>query len=169
MSEKTYEQTWLPADWMDEYIPATLRHPTDFLHRRTDGSLIVTPKISKDDLRPEGDGEERSFYTILVETGDIVRCLPQEAYGTFNFHVANDLTTRILGEFPSKANTFYLPDTETVGDSLDEAISLSRDLCDPLEPGDYQVNVYWWGDAVVFRVEVSADGTACFVKIAEVH
>ncbi|QNQ62208.1 hypothetical protein IB024_00110 [Brucella sp. 6810] len=169
MSEKSYEQTWLPADWMDECIPATLRHPTDFIHRCDDGSYIVIPKESKDDLRPEGGIEDQGHLLFKIAAGDMVRFQPTEQYGTFTLHLAEDQSFWIDGDYPSKANCFYHNDLETLGGSLNELIETGDGINGPLEPGCYSVAVYWWGDDVAFRFEVKADGAAHFVRSGEVH
>ncbi|NKW09811.1 hypothetical protein HGG76_10385 [Ochrobactrum tritici] len=106
MSEKPYEQTWLPADWMDELVPTPLRHPTDFIHQCDDGSYIVIPKESKDDLRPDGGVEDQEHLLFNIATGDIVRFQPTEQYGTYTLHLAEDRSFWIDGDYPSKANCF---------------------------------------------------------------
>lgn len=169
MSERSYECTWLPDDWMDECIPATLRHPTDFIHKCDDGTFIVIPKNGKDDLTPDGDEDEQEHLLFKVRDGDIVRFIPHENYGTYTLRVSDDLSCSVVGEYPSKANTFYLPDTETIADSIDGVIQQDVELTGPISPGEYDIDVYWWGDDVAFRFVVSTDGTAHFVEVGKVH
>lgn len=169
MTGKSYELTWLPADWMDEFVPAPLRHPTDFLHRYDDGSYIVIPKESKDDLRPDGDIEDQIHLLFKVAEGDIVRFQPTEQYGSYTLHLAEDRSFWIEGDYPSKANCFYHNDLETLSSSLDELIETGDGINGLLEPGSYSVEVYWWGENVAFRFEVKADGKAHFVKAGELH
>ncbi|MCI0999180.1 hypothetical protein HWD97_03690 [Ochrobactrum sp. C6C9] len=169
MSEKSYELTWLPADWMDEYVPAPLRHPTDFIHRCDDGSYIVIPKESKDDLRPDGGIEDQEHLLFKISAGDIVRFQPTEQYGTYTLHLAEDRSFWIDGDYPSKANCFYHNDTQTLSSSLNELIETGDGINSPLEPGSYSVDVYWWGNDVAFRFEGHTHGAARFVKVGEAH
>ncbi|KAB2758002.1 hypothetical protein F9K81_11675 [Brucella anthropi] len=169
MTGKSYELTWLPAGWMDEFVPAPLRHPTDFLHRCDDGLYIVIPKESKDDLRPEGGIEDQEHLLFKVAEGDIVRFLPHESYGTFTLHIRDDLSYRVVGDYPSQANHFYLPDTEAIGDSIDDLIQQSSEGNGQIAPGVYEIDVYWWGNDVAFRFEGHENGAVRLVKVGEVH
>lgn len=169
MSEKSYEQTWLPAEWMDEFVPAPLRHPTDFIHQCGDGSYIVIPKESKDDLRPERGIEDQGHLLFKVAEGHIVRFQPTEQYGTYILHLEEDRSFWIDGDYPSKANCFYHNDIETLSSSLDELIETGDGIDGPLEPSCYSIDVYWWGNDVVYRFEITTDGMPLFVKVGEVH
>lgn len=162
----TYETLWLPSDWLDERIPATLRHPTDFIHRSDDGSFVVMPKNGKDDLSPDGDEEDQEHLSFKVSDGDIVRFIPHESYGTFTLHISDDLIYRVVGDYPSQANHFYIPDTEAIGDSIDDVIQQSTEWN---TPGEYEIDVYWWGSEVAFRFEGHENGGVRFVKVGEVH
>ncbi|MEN5297705.1 hypothetical protein ABE530_05040 [Brucella sp. TWI559] len=169
MSNSSYETTWLPAEWMDECIPATLRHPTDFIHKGEDGSFIVTPKNGKDDHTPEVGTEEQERLLIKLSIGDIVHFRPNEQYGTFPLWISKNKTNHVEGYFPAKANTFYLPETETIGDSVEDAIRQSVEFNGPLSPGEYEIDIYWWGDEIAYRFDVMPDGTPHFVKMGAIQ
>ena len=164
-----YEITWLPAEWQDECIPETMRHPTDFIHKCDDGSFIVIPKKGKDDHAPDGDMEDQEHMLFKICIGDIVRFQPTEQYGTFTLLVAENGTSKVDGRFPAKANTFYLPDTETIGSSVEDAIRQSVEFSGTISPGKYDIDIYWWGDDVAYRFDVALDGTPHFVEAGAVH
>ena len=164
-----YETTWLPADWLDESIPETLRHPSDFIHKCEDGSFIVIPKISKDNLAPEGGIEEQEHLLFKVGVGDVVRFQPMEMYGWFPFYVSDNLSFWIEGDYPSKANCFYEPCSEDIFDSLDQMIENAGEFGSSMSAGSYQVQVYWWGNDVAYRFEIAPDGIPRFVEVGAVQ
>lgn len=161
----TYETTWLPSDWMDEYTPETLRHPNDFIHQQDDGTYIITPKVGKDDLQPT----DFSHFSREMKAGDVIRFSPSECYGTFTLYVSDDLSFWIDGDYPSKANCFYEPDSEAVTDSLSELVEIAGDDGGCMTPGSYTVKVYWWGNDIAYRFDIAPDGKPHFVEVGEVH
>ena len=97
MTGKTYELTWLPADWTDEFVPAPLRHPTDFLHQCDDGTYIVIPKESKDDLRPDGGIEDQGHLLFKGKrSADGVR-LEVPRHQSFDFGYRPTLSDTVQG------------------------------------------------------------------------
>lgn len=165
MSDTLHATSWLPSDWLDESIPEVLRHPNDFIHQCEDGSFVITEKIGKDDLQPDGDEETRENYTIRVATGDVVKFSPTEWYGTFNLHVRDDLSFWIDGDYPSKANCFHEPDTEAFASSLDEMLQVGGADGNPMQAGIYTVQVYWWGESLAYRFDIDQTGTPAFHEV----
>lgn len=164
-----YETTWLPAEWQDECIPETLRHPSDFIHKCDDGSFIVIPKTGKDDLAPEGSIEEQEHMLIKVSIGDIVRFQPTEQYGWFTLHVSEEHSYWIDGDYPSKANCFYESYSEDVTDNLRQLVEQCGEDGGHMSEGAHDVQVYWWGDNIAFRFEIAPDGTPRFVEVGAVQ
>src|SRR5690606_25775055 len=153
---KTYETLWLPNDWLDEVTPAPLRSPDDFLWKCDDGTYVITPKCDPDDLKPEGDEEDRKYYTKPVKGGDTVWFCPSEFYGIFPLHVNEDGTHRIDGDYPAKANCFYLGEHDEVGDSVEDLLLRGGEDGDSaLLPGEYSIQIYWWDKDVAFRLDVN--------------
>lgn len=164
-----YETTWLPADWQDECIPETLRHPTDFIHKCDDGSFIVIPKNGKDDLAPEGGIKDQEHILFKVDIGDIVHFQPTEMYGTFTLHVSDDLSFWIDGDYPSKANCFYEPDSEAFTDNLGDMVEIGGEDSGNMSAGSCPIQVYWWGDSIAYRFDVQPDGTPHFIEVGAVQ
>ncbi|KAB2743486.1 hypothetical protein [Brucella anthropi] len=164
-----YETTWLPAEWQDEYIPETLRHPSDFIHKCDDGSFIIIPKTGKDDLTPEGSIEEKEHMLIKVSLGDIVRFQPTEQYGSFLLYVDGDQQFYVDRLFPEKANCFFLNATEAFGDSVRELVKRGGEDDSPLDIGEYDIKIYWWGDDIAFQFEIAPDGTPRFVEVGAIQ
>lgn len=160
----TYEITYLPAEWQDECIPETMRHPIDFVHKCEDGSFIIIPKKSKDDLTPDGDLEDQEHMLFNVNIGEVVHFQPTEQYGTFTLTIVEGGASKVDGDFPAKANTFYLPETETIGDSVEDVIRQSVESYGPLATGKYDIDIYWWGDGIAYRFDVAPDGSPHFVE-----
>lgn len=165
----TYETTWLPAEWQDECIPETMRHPTDFIHKCDDGSFIVIPKKSKDDFTPEGGIEEQEHMLIKVNIGDVVHFQPTEQYGWFTLHVSEDGSFWIDGDYPSKANCFYETYTEDVTDNLKQLVEECGELGGRICIGEHEIQVYWWGDSIAYRFEIAPDGSPRFVEVGAVQ
>ncbi|MCX2696364.1 hypothetical protein [Ochrobactrum chromiisoli] len=165
----THEITYLPAEWMDEYIPATLRHPSDFIHKCDDGSFIVIPKKSKDDLTLQSEIEEQEHRLIKLSVGDIVHFQQTEMYGRFTLHVSEDGSFWIDGDYPSKANCFYESDGENVVDNLNDMVQLCGEDSGPMSAGEHSIQIYWWGDSIAYRFDVTPDGTPYFVEAGSVQ
>lgn len=165
----TYEITYLPAEWMDECIPDTLRQPSDFLHKCEDGSFIVIPKNGKDDLAPERGIEEQEDLLIKVNIGDIVHFQPTEMYGWFTLHVSDDGSFWIDGDYPSKANCFYESHSEDVMDNLNQLVASCGEDGGQMSAGSYRVLVYWWGDDIAYQLDITSDGTPHFLVVGAVQ
>ncbi|MCD4511509.1 hypothetical protein LQT97_09690 [Brucella pseudogrignonensis] len=165
----TYETTWLPAEWQDECIPEPLRHPTDFIHKCDDGSYILIPKKSKDDLEPDGDIEDQEHMLIKLSIGDIVHFQQTEQYGWFTLHVSEDRSFWIDGDYPSKANCFYESDGENIVDNLKDMVELCGEDSGPMSADTHEIQVYWWSDSIAYRFDVTPDGKPLFVEAGAVQ
>lgn len=164
-----HEITYLPAEWQDECIPETMRHPNDFIHKCDDACFILIPKKSVDDLAPEGDIEDQEHMLIKLSIGDIVHFQPTEQYGWFTLHVSEDHSFWVDGDYPSKANCFYGGDSEDVVHNLQQLVEQCGVDFGFLSAGAHSIQVYWWGDSIAYRFDVTPDGTPHFVEAGAVQ
>lgn len=153
---------YLPRAWQDEVIPEPQASPDAFIHLdKTDGWV----------LRPCGqaaDEEDDIFYVTKIRDGDIIGFDANQVFGDYSLTVREDGTFSTDRPVPEKANCFRIDrDTDTLATSASELVAGSRFMGDPLEPGTYDMDAYWWSAKPVhFRFRVDAAGKSRFEPCA---
>lgn len=156
------EVKWLPAAWMDEYVPETQVDPNAFICYTPDRGWFLRPVEDQD------SADDECFETRL-SNGDTVKFQANEVYGDFTLTVFDDGTFETDGDIPEKANCFRLDnDTDTLQPSLQELVSCGYGIAGRLEPGAYDIDAYWWSqEEYLFRFDI-VDGIAHLTKIGAV-
>lgn len=156
MGESPISQKWLPAAWVDEWVPAPQQDPSAFI-RGTVGELWM--------IAPEGQ-DDNETYRILVSPGDLVEFDLCRVWSDIEVTIGANLKIERHAAIPEDATLFwYDRDADTISDSLDNLIeTLAADY--ELEPGTVEVEPYDWSISAQFRLIVDASG-ARFEKIEE--
>lgn len=152
---------WLPADWLDEITPPPLATPDDFILQLNGGGFALAPK----DVETLEYDEGMKQWLTPVAVGEIVSFLPFEFYGRFTLQVEDGGNLFFDRWYPEKADNFFLVDH-------DEYFETPAQMLDPnkfvdgkaLEPGNYAVDISWWGGEVMHRLSVDVDGKPTLVK-----
>lgn len=152
---------YLPSAWQDEVIPEPQESPDAFIH--FDGAKGWV-------LRPCGQAEDEEddiFYVTKIRDGDIIAFDENQVFGDFILTVG-DVAWMTDRPVPEKANCFRINrDTETLASSVSELVAGSRLMGEPLKPGTYDMDAYWWSAKPVhFRFRVDAVGKAGFEPCA---
>lgn len=151
---------YLPSAWQDEVIPEPQASPDAFIRRDGDGRFFLVPC--------EWNEEDEDNYRINLDACHVIAFDANQVFGDFSLTVREDGTFSTDRPVPDKANCFRIDrDTDTLATSLSELVAGSRFMGDPLEPGTYDMDAYWWSkNPVWFRFRVDADGKTRFEPCA---
>jgi len=157
------ELKWLPAAWMDEYVPETQADPNTFICQSPDHGWLLRPVEDQDADLDDG-------CIIHISEGQTVKFQANEVYGDFTLTVFDDGTFETDSDIPGKANCFRLDhDTDTLQPNLGELVSCGYGIAGSLEPGTYGIDAYWWSDEeYLFRFDI-VDGKGQLTKVGTVQ
>ncbi|WP_320188892.1 hypothetical protein RMS29_028450 (plasmid) [Agrobacterium rosae] len=146
------ELKYLPADWMDEYVPDAQADPDKFIFREATGVFF---------LRPFEDQEDEETYQRKLQHGDIVMFQEHRQFGDFLLMIEADGSWETDKPIPEQANCLRLDhDTDTLQQSVEKLISENS-----LSEGDHDIDAYWWSSYHVPLNFIVEGETAKFVKI----
>lgn len=153
------ETRYLPADWLDEIIPTPRADPNEFvMFNEAIGWHLRDP----DEAEPF---EAEDGWCTPLQPGQVVKFSANRVFGDFTLTVDGSgyVTDR---QIPAEANCFRLDhDTDTLASSLEELVNGSGWMHDPLQPGEYDIDAYWWSDEEYpFRFDI-VDGNGCLVAV----
>ncbi|MCB8835974.1 hypothetical protein [Aurantimonas sp. VKM B-3413] len=148
---------WLPTIWLDEVVPSLAEDPTDFLEKDEAGIWHVRPCDEQD--------RESGCYDIVVEPGQIVGWCYFEPYDDVTLTIDESGDFVVDGTYPAAANGFIADnDGDTFAESMDDLVS---GCGNPLDPGTYKVQVYFWSDEILHVAEIAPEGSLRFRLCAE--
>ncbi|HEX5935852.1 MAG TPA: hypothetical protein VFY63_16960 [Pseudorhizobium sp.] len=138
----TEEMKYLPSKWQDEVIPAPQADVNTFICPAEAGQWEMLPVENRD------DPEDATFYRQTLEPGTIIAFDVHRNFGDFQLHVYGDGTHQVDGDYPSSANCFVVDgDIDTLQDNLETLVKGDgTQWAEPLQPGDYDLQVYWWSE-----------------------
>lgn len=149
---------WLPADWMDEWVPELANSPSDFLRRgafaKSEDDVLALCPVGKREL------DESAYLIKPVGNGDVVAFCWSESYPGVDLTINDDGTWSVDGDIPDAANCFRLEEDVcgSIGDVVDMVRESGSDALWGSPP--YAVDVYAWSNEIPFRVVVLESGAA---------
>lgn len=146
---------WLPEAWLDEVTPGLQAAPEVFAEQHEGGWRLIPPA---------GSGwRDEAYFRTAIEPGQVVRFFYREFFGEFVVTVREDRTWSASGGWPQKATHFWRDGG--IFNSMEEAVNPEDWHGDPLEPGEHEIGVGFWSDAISFRFDV-IDGKPLFTQVA---
>lgn len=141
-------EKWLPAAWMDEWVPAPQQDPSAFI-RGSVGELWL--------IAPEGQDDNETYRT-MVSPGDLVEFDLCRVWPEIEVTIGADHKIVRHDPIPKGATLFwYDRDPDTISDSLDTLIETLAGEYE-LEPGTIEVEPYDWSISAQFRLVVDGGG-----------
>lgn len=152
---------YLPSAWLDEMNPETQSDPTAFLkHQTAPGHYLMEPVHDPEDWTNDA-------YHVAVQVGQVVPFLTYRSYGTHIMTVAEDGRAD-APTVPADANCFILDhEADTFTSDLQEIADNGIDATgDPLTPGNYEIQAWFWSDTETHFRLVEQDGKPVFEPCA---
>lgn len=147
---------WVPAEWMDEMVPAMSASPDDFLKRDPNGVLQLMPiDRHADEVWPPIEDLQR---------GQEIEFCWMEDRGTSVLTMRGDGTWSCEPSFEADTNHIGDADGDIIADSVADYVQ-QRALDDPLKPGEHTLWGWTWSDSIKFRVKVLESGAASFERV----
>lgn len=146
------KRSWLPAEWMDESIPALGDSPDQFI-RTVD---------SKHFLASIDDADDHWLGMAELSPGQLVNFMWHEPRGTHVITIAEDGTWK--GTVPTDANCLHDGDAdyEEIWDNVDDIVR-QRQENEPKFAGPIDIECWVWSDGTMFRFSIE-DGKPKFLE-----
>jgi hypothetical protein len=151
------ERKWLPAEWLDESVPALGTSPDAFLLK---GFSDIWMLAAADEQERADD----SPPCRLLAPGEEVEFCWHEDRGTSVLTINDDGSWRCDPPFDADTNCISDIDSDVMGQSVEDYIEQMKSW-EGLEPGEHKLWGWVWSDGTTFRLKVLESGAASFEEV----